>query len=196
MPKTLVLFYSRRGATAALAEAVAEGARSVRFSEVTIRRLDDLASPDTIAADPDWTTSRDALAARYQTLGHIDELASYDGIILGSPAIDGDVCAEVKQVLEQAAALRSNGAFANTVGSAFSPGQAQQAATWSLLSSLGQLGMILVPSGYDDADPVAAAGQGKRVADVVSWVTHARSHSHAESPAPTHTHSHPHPHKH
>jgi flavodoxin len=33
MPKILVLFYSRTGNTAALADAVAEGARSVRFIE-------------------------------------------------------------------------------------------------------------------------------------------------------------------
>ena len=44
MPKLLVLFYSRTGNTAAIADAVAEGAKSVRFAEVDVRRIDDLAS--------------------------------------------------------------------------------------------------------------------------------------------------------
>ena len=43
MPKVLVLFYSRTGNTAALADAIVEGAKSVRFSEVDVRRIDDLA---------------------------------------------------------------------------------------------------------------------------------------------------------
>ena len=42
MPKVLVLFYSRTGHTAALADAIVDGARSVRFAEVDVRRIDDL----------------------------------------------------------------------------------------------------------------------------------------------------------
>lgn len=160
MPQTLILFHSRTGATAALADSIAEGARSVRFSEVTVRRIDD------------------ASLAGYQTLGHIEELASYDGIILGGPAIDGVVCPEVMAVLDQARALKAGGAFANTVGSAFcaEPGAVAE----SMLLSLGGLGMILVPP----ADGATGAALGKRVAEVVSWVTHARSHAHS------HTHAH------
>lgn len=43
MPKLLVLFYSRTGNTAKLADALVEGARSVKFTEVDVRRIDDLA---------------------------------------------------------------------------------------------------------------------------------------------------------
>ena len=39
MPKLLVLFQSRSPEVVRLAEAVAEGARSVRFAEVDLRRL-------------------------------------------------------------------------------------------------------------------------------------------------------------
>lgn len=181
MPKTLILFYSRSGATAALADALAEGARSVRFSEVTMRRLDDSAAASAIDAVPEWKASRTALAARYQTFGHAEELASYDGIILG-----GGMCAAVRYLLDQAEALRAPGAYANTVGSAFAAvsSEGQREATWPMLTSLGNLGMILVPSGSGQDAAVVAAEQGRRVAEVVSWVTHARSHAHS----PTHSH--------
>ena len=43
MPKVLVLFHSRSGTTARLADAIAEGARSVRFTEVEVRRVEDVA---------------------------------------------------------------------------------------------------------------------------------------------------------
>lgn len=166
MPKTLVLFHSRFGATAALADAIAEGARSERFSEVTVRRLDDR-SPLGVA--------------------HIEELADYDGIILGSPSHGGVMSAEVKHLLGQAEPLRVKGAFANTVGSAFasvsSTSSDQDAAMWSILATVGSLGMILVPPARGDTDLAAAARQGKRVAEVVSWVTHARSHGHSHSHA-------------
>ncbi len=39
MPKILVLFHSRTGNTAALADAIAQGAKSVRFAEVDVRRI-------------------------------------------------------------------------------------------------------------------------------------------------------------
>ena len=41
MPKLLVLFQSRRPDVVRLAETVAEGARSVRFAEVDLRRFAD-----------------------------------------------------------------------------------------------------------------------------------------------------------
>lgn len=58
MPKTLVIFDTASGDSGALATAVAEGARSVRFSEVDLRELAtlsadgaDLAVYDAIAMD-------------------------------------------------------------------------------------------------------------------------------------------------
>nr|MBA3671717.1 NAD(P)H-dependent oxidoreductase [Gemmatimonadaceae bacterium] len=101
MPKTLILFYSRTGNTAALADAIADGARSVRFNEVEVRRIDDLAAAATIEGDVEWKSSRDRLAARYTTLGNVEELAAYDAIILGSPTRYGAMAAELKNVIDQ-----------------------------------------------------------------------------------------------
>jgi len=205
MPRILVLFYSRTGNTAVLAEAVAEGARSVRFAEVDLRRIDDLAPPGVIDAIPEWKQSRTMLAAKYQELGSIDSLATYDALILGSPTRYGIMAAELKNVLDQTGPLWEKGALVNKIGAAFTSVATShgghETTLWSIMTPMANLGMIIVPPGYSDpvmfaggspygatattgggapgdADLAAARHQGKRVAEVTGWITHARSHAH------------------
>jgi NAD(P)H dehydrogenase (quinone) len=205
MPKTLVLFYSRTGNTAAIADAVADGARSVRFSEVDLRRIDDLAPVAVIDSVPGWQESRALLATRYQLLASVDELVQYDAIIMGAPTRYGVMAAELKNVIDQTGPLWSRGALVNKVGSAFTsvstPHGGHETTLWSMMTTMANLGLIIVPPGYSDpvmfqggspygatattsggapgeADLAAARHQGKRVAEVTGWITHARSHHH------------------
>jgi NAD(P)H dehydrogenase (quinone) len=205
MPKVLVLFYSRTGNTAALADAIAEGARSVRFAEVDLRRIDDLAPQSVIDSVPDWKAGRERLVAKYQTFKDVNELPNYDAIILGSPTRYGVMAAELKHIVDQTGPLWQKGALVNKVGAAFtsvSTGHGGHETTlWSIMTPMANLGMILVPPGYTDpvmfsggspygataataggppgaADLAAACHEGKRVAEVVGWITHARSHAH------------------
>ena len=203
MPKTLVLFYSRTGNTAAIADAVADGARSVRFSEVDLRRIDDLAPATVIDSVPGWQESRELLATRYQLLVSVDELVQYDAIIMGAPTRYGVMAAELKNVIDQTGPLWSRGALVNKVGSAFTsvstPHGGHETTLWSMITTMANLGLIIVPPGYSDPvmfqggspyeatattgggapgeiDLAAARHQGKRVAEVAGWITHARSH--------------------
>ena len=205
MPKILVLFYSRTGNTAVLADAIAEGAKSVRFSEVDVRRIDDLAPKSVIDSIPEWTSGREKLATKYQTFTDVNALADYDALILGAPTRYGVMAAELKYVLDQTGPLWQKGALVNKVGAAFTSvatGHGGHETTlWSIMTPMANLGLILVPPGYsdavmfaggspygatattgigapNDADLAAARHQGKRVAEVVGWVTHARSHKH------------------
>jgi NAD(P)H dehydrogenase (quinone) len=205
MPKILVLFYSRTGNTAALADAIVEGAKSVRFAEVDVRRIDDLAPASVIDAIPDWKASREKLAARYPAFGDVNSLADYDALILGAPTRYGIMAAELKHVLDQTGPLWQAGRLVNKVGSAFTSVATQhgghETTLWSIMTPMANLGMIIVPPGYSDAvmfaggspygataatgggapgeaDLAAARHQGKRVAEVVGWITHARSHKH------------------
>ena len=205
MPKVLVLFYSRTGSTARLAEAIAEGARGVRFTEVDLRRVDDLAPASTIEASANWTANREKLAATYRTLGSVDELVGYDALVLGSPTRYGVMSAELKNVLDQTGELWRSGVLADKVGAAFTtvstPHGGHETTLWSIMTVMANLGMILVPPGYTDPslfkggspygatattsraangptpdDLAAARHQGKRVATVAEWVRHAKSH--------------------
>jgi NAD(P)H dehydrogenase (quinone) len=206
MPKILVLFYSRSGNTAALADAIAEGARSVRFAEVDVRRIDDLAPANVIASIPDWARSRETLAARYQTFADVNALVDYDALIFGAPTRYGIMAAELKHVLDQTGPLWQRGALVNKVGAAFTSVSTahggHETTLWSIMTPMANLGLILVPPGYSDAvmfaggspygatattgggaptapDLAAARHQGKRVAEVTGWITHAKSHSHS-----------------
>lgn len=205
MPKLLVLFYSRTGHTAQLADAIAEGARGVRFTEVDVRRIDDLAPPSVIEGDAEWKASRERLAAKYRTLGAVEELADYDGLVLGAPTRYGVMAAELKLVLDQTGPLWSAGRLVDKVGAAFTTVSTQhgghETTLWSIMTPMASLGMIIVPPGYSDpamfrggspygatattgaggpgADDLAAARhQGKRVATVAEWVRHAKGHAH------------------
>jgi NAD(P)H dehydrogenase (quinone) len=205
MPKILILFYSRTGNTAILADAIAEGARSVRFSEVDVRRINDLAPESVIEANADWKSSREKLVAKYQTFTDANELANYDALILGSPTRYGVMSAELKNVLDQTGPLWLAGKLVNKVGAAFTSVNTghggHEMTLWSIMTPMANLGMILVPPGYTDAvmfsggspygatattgggppagaDLAAARHEGKRVAEVVGWITHARSHAH------------------
>ena len=205
MPKILVLFYSRTGNTAALADAVAQGAKSVRFAEVDVRRIEDLAPTTEIESNPEWKSSRAKLAARYQTFSDVNALADYDALILGSPTRYGIMSAELKHVLDQTGPLWQRGALMNKVGGAFTSVSTahggHETTLWSIMTPMANLGLIIVPPGYSDAvmftggspygatattgagapeeaDLAAARHQGKRVAEVTGWITHAKSHHH------------------
>lgn len=191
MPKVLVLFHSRTGTTAALADAIAEGAGSVKFTEVELRRIDDLAAQSAIDANDQWKTSRAALATKYRTLESVESLADYDALIVGSPARDGMMSAEVKHVLDQAGSLSQRGALVDKVGSAFSAASTASAGhettIHSILVPMMHAGMLIVPPSYG-ADPTAARKQGARVAKVAEWVRHAKGHEHGHSHGGGHHH--------
>ena len=205
MPKTLVLFYSRTGNTSALADAIAEGVRQVRFAEVDVRRLDDLAPAHVIDGDPRWKAGRDRLAGQYRTLESVEALASYDAVVVGAPARYGAMTPELKAFFDRAATLGARGALADRVGSAFTSVATQldgrMHTVWSMMTPLAGLGMILVPPGKMAPEPhrdgptaedlAAAREHGKRVATVAGWIRHAKSHEHQ----PGHQHGHQHGHQ-
>jgi NAD(P)H dehydrogenase (quinone) len=159
MPRLLVLFHARSAELAPLVDAVADGARSVRFAEVDVRSLGE--GPDPTSRKP---------------LERIEDLASYDAIIVGVGS--GQT---VESVMESLG--RFDGSLADKVGSAFTArsGADRAAALWSALSTMADRGMILVPLPFAEgreSEADACRRMGKRVADVVGWVTHARSHHH------------------
>jgi hypothetical protein len=183
MPKLLVLFQSRSPDVVHLAETVAAGVRSVRFAEVDLRRFP-------ITDDANDVTSDTARRA-HRSLEHMDDIGAYDGLILalGSASDGAD------------ALLRAIGAFGgsleNKVGAALTSatGTDRRTVLWSVLGPMADRGMILLPAPFADegaSDDDTTRRLGKRVADVVGWVTHARSHHHHEHPPRDHQSHHHH----
>jgi NAD(P)H dehydrogenase (quinone) len=145
MTKVLVLYYSMYGHIETLAEAVTEGARSVEGIEVAIKRVPDLV-PEDVARKAGAKLDQAAAIAS------VDELPNYDAIIFGTPTRFGNMCAQMRNFLDQTGRLWANGSLIGKVGSVFtSTGTqhgGQETTITSFHSTLLHHGMIVVGCPY------------------------------------------------
>ena len=145
MSKVLVLYYSAYGHIEKMAEAVAEGASAVRGTEVTIKRVPELV-PEEIAKKSGMKLDQRA------PICAVDELANFDAIIFGTPTRFGNMCAQMRNFLDQTGRLWVKGALVGKVGSVFaSTGTqhgGQETTITSFHSTLLHQGMIIVGLPY------------------------------------------------
>jgi len=128
MPKILVLYYSAYGHIETMAGAVAEGARSVPGTDVTIKRVPELV-PEEIAKKSGIKLDQAAPIATP------DELADYDAIIFGTPTRFGNMCAQMRNFLDQTGGLWAKGALIGKVGSVFASSATQHGGQESTILS-------------------------------------------------------------
>lgn len=152
MAKIQVVFYSMYGHIFRMAEAVAEGAREVAGSEVTLLRIPELVPADVL--------ERSGALAAQQVFAHIpvaevDQLAEADGIIFGTPTRFGNMAAQMRNFLDQAGGLWMRGALINKVGSVFASSATQHGGQETTITSfhttLLHLGMVIVGVPYSEA---------------------------------------------
>lgn len=93
MPYILVLYYSRYGSVAALADAFAEGIELVDGVEARLRTVPSI-SPDTDASEPVVPTSGALYCSE-------EDWSQAAGLALGSPGRFGNMAAPLKYFLEQ-----------------------------------------------------------------------------------------------
>lgn len=145
MTELLVLYYSSHGHIEAMAEAVAEGARSVAGTEVTIKRVPELV-PDEVAKKSGYKLDQAAPVAEPQ------EIADYDAIIFGTPTRFGNMCAQMRNFLDQTGGHWLNGTLIGKVGSVFtgtaSQHGGQESTILSFHTTLLHQGMIIVGLPY------------------------------------------------
>ena len=145
MSKVLVLYYSAYGHVEKMAEAVAEGARAVPGTEVTIKRVPELV-PEEIAKKSGMKLDQPARIAT------VDELANYDAIIFGTPTRFGNMCAQMRNFLDQTGGLWMKGALVGKVGSVFASTATQhggqETTITSFHSTLLHQGMVIVGLPY------------------------------------------------
>ncbi len=145
MAKVLVLYYSSYGHLETMAGAVADGARSVAGTEVTIKRVPELV-PEDVAKKSGFKLDQKAPIATP------DELPEYDAIIFGIPTRFGNMAAQMRNFLDQTGALWMNGSLIGKVGSVFASTATQHGGQEStILSShitLLHQGMVIVGLPY------------------------------------------------
>ena len=154
MAKILVLYYSAYGHIEKMAEAVAEGARSVAGTEVTIKRVPELV-PEDVAKKSGLKLDQKAPIAKPE------ELADYDGVIFGIPTRFGNMCAQMRNFLDQTGALWMKGSLIGKVGSVFASTATQHGGQEStILSSHTTLlhqGMVIVGLPYSAQEQMTLA---------------------------------------
>jgi NAD(P)H dehydrogenase (quinone) len=147
MARVLVLYYSSYGHVEQMAEAVAEGARETG-ADVTIKRVPELV-PDDVARASGIKVDQKAPIAT------IDELPSYDAIIIGVPTRYGNMAAQMKNFLDQTGGLWAQGKLNGKVGGVFTSTATQHGGQESTILSthtvLLHLGFIIVGLPYSFA---------------------------------------------
>lgn len=145
MTRILVLYYSSYGHIETMAEAVAEGARSVEGCTVDVKRVPEL-MPDDVAAAAHIKVDQAAPIATP------DELANYDAIIFGTPTRFGNMAAQMRNFLDQTGGLWFTNALVGKVGSVFcstaSQHGGQETTITSFHTTLLHHGMVIVGLPY------------------------------------------------
>lgn len=145
MAKILVLYYSMWGHVETMANTVAEGARSVEGNDVVVKRVPEL-MPEDVAREAGAKLDQPAPIAT------VDELPEYDAIIFGTPTRFGNMCAQMRNFLDQTGKHWMQGNLVGKVGSVFASTATQhggqETTITSFHSTLLHQGMIIVGVPY------------------------------------------------
>ncbi|RMF40182.1 MAG: NAD(P)H:quinone oxidoreductase [Planctomycetota bacterium] len=130
--RVLVVYYSMYGHVFQLAEATAEGARSVENVEAVLRRVPETLPPEVLQK----MGAEESLAKQ----AHIpvcttDELAAADAIIFGTPTRFGNMCGQMRQFLDATGQLWMQGALVGKVGSVITSSNTQHGGQESTILS-------------------------------------------------------------
>jgi len=149
--KIQVVFYSMYGHVYRLAEAVAAGAKEVANTEVSIYQVPELV-PDDILEKSGAKAARAAFAR--VPVAKPEQLADADAIIFGTPTRFGNMCAQMRNFLDQTGGLWMKGTLIGKVGSVFtstaSQHGGQETTITSFHSTLLHQGMVIVGVPYSE----------------------------------------------
>jgi NAD(P)H dehydrogenase (quinone) len=115
-----------------MAEAIAEGAKSVKEAEVVLRRV-----PETLPQEVLVKMGAGEAQKKFENVpvATVDELAAADAIIFGTPTRFGNMCGQMRQFLDATGGLWAKGALVGKVGSVFTSSATQHGGQESTLLS-------------------------------------------------------------
>ena len=149
--KIKIVFYSMYGHIYQMAEAVAAGAREVDEAKVELLQVPELV-PDTVLEKSGAKKARQAFA--HIPVATPDDLAGADAVIFGIPARFGNMCAQMRNFLDQTGGLWAQNALVGKVGSVFTATNCQHGGQeTTIISSYITLlhhGMVIVGLPYSE----------------------------------------------
>jgi len=130
--KVLIVYYSTYGHINKMAEAVAEGVKEIKGAEAILRRV-----PETL---PEEVLEKMGAVEAQQSMSNVpickvEELASADAVIFGTPTRFGNMCGQMRQFLDSTGQLWANGALVGKVGSVFTSSATQHGGQESTILS-------------------------------------------------------------
>jgi len=149
--KIQVVFYSMYGHIYKMAESIAAGAREVPDVEVTLYQVQEL-MPDDVLEKSGAKAARAAFA--HIPIAKTEQLGDADAIIFGTPTRFGNMCAQMRNFLDQTGGLWMSGGLVGKVGSVFtstaSQHGGQETTITSFHSTLLHQGMVIVGVPYSE----------------------------------------------
>jgi NAD(P)H dehydrogenase (quinone) len=151
MTNVKIIFYSTYGHIYRMAEAVAEGAREISNSEVTLYPVPEVIS-ETVLEQIGAKAARAQFA--HIPVAKISELVDADALIFGTPTRFGNMCGQMRNFLDQAGGLWAQNKLVGKVASVFCSTGTQHGGQETTLTSfhttLLHLGMIIVGTPYSE----------------------------------------------
>jgi NAD(P)H dehydrogenase (quinone) len=147
--KVLIVYYSMYGHIHCLAQAIAEGVREIPGAEAIQRRVPETLPAEVLeklgAVEPQKSMAQVPVCT-------LDELATADAVIFGTPTRFGNMCGQMRQFLDATGQLWVQGALVGKVGSVFTSTATQHGGQESTILSfhitLLHHGMIVVGLPY------------------------------------------------
>ncbi len=130
--KVLIVYYSTYGHIHKMAEAVAEGVGEIKGAEAVLRRV-----PETLTEE---VLDKMGATEAQKSFSHVpvctvEELASADAIVFGTPTRFGNMCGQMRQFLDATGQLWMKGALVGKVGSVFTSSATQHGGQESTILS-------------------------------------------------------------
>lgn len=152
----LVLFYSRHGATAQMANLIARGVESVAGAQAKIRTVAEISE------------TCEAVSERIPASGFpyvsLDDLRDCDALALGSPTRFGNMAAPLKYFLEKTSADWLSGSLVDKPAGVFTSTSSlhggQEATLLSMMIPLLHHGMIICGLPYTNSDLLSTSSGG------------------------------------
>ena len=151
MAEIKVVFYSMYGHVYALAEAIAEGAREVDGSNVSLYQTAELVPEDKLESSG---AKRIREGFSHIPVAEPGILKDADAVLFGTPTRFGNMCAQMRNFLDQTTQLWFDGALIGKVGSVFASTASQHGGQETTITSfhttLLHHGMIVVGVPYSE----------------------------------------------
>jgi NAD(P)H:quinone oxidoreductase type IV len=146
-----VIFYSMYGHIHKMAEAVAAGAREVESAQVDTYQVAELV-PESVLERMGAKAARQVFA--HIPLAKVEQLPETDAIIFGTPTRFGNMCAQMRNFLDQTGQLWLRGSLIGKVGSVFTSTATQHGGRETTITSfhttLLHHGMVIVGVPYSE----------------------------------------------